>query len=191
VSSRRFVALPERLLVDAIRVAEKLGIPYTVLIERILTEVLRLMRYKKNLLESLAMVDAFDDVRRLGGMFFPEKSAVELLALASTEKLSEICLELTKMTSWYAELSKVKRSLTLTEVKNSLELWMPSARVDLVKEGESTYKFVVSFVNYSREFLELSKCVAEGLIRGYGLEEHELSTGPSVLVLRVGGLSEE
>ncbi|MEM0066382.1 MAG: hypothetical protein QXZ22_05320 [Sulfolobales archaeon] len=191
MSSRRFVALPERLLVDAIKVAEKLGIPYTVLIERILTEVLKLMRYKKNLLESLAMVDAFDDVRRLGGVFLPEKSVVEMLSLANTEKLNEICLELTKMTSWYAELSKVKRSLTLTEVKNSLELWVPSARVDLVREGEGTYKFVVSFVNYSREFLELSKCIAEGLVRGYGLEEHELMTGPSVLVLRVGGLSEE
>ncbi|MEM1703258.1 MAG: hypothetical protein QXQ31_04300 [Zestosphaera sp.] len=191
MSSRRFIALSEKLLVEAIRVAEKLGIPYTVLIEKILTEVLELLRYKKNLLESLTMVDAFDDIRRLGGVFLPEKSVAEILAHKSTEELSKICLELTTMTAWYAELSKVKRPLTPAEVKNSLELWVPSARVDLIKEGEGAYKFVISFVNYSREFLELSKCIAEGLLKGYGLEEHELSVGHSVLVVRVGGLSEE
>lgn len=191
MSSRRFVALPEKLLVDAIRVAERLGIPYTVLIERILTEVLNVLKYKKDLLESLALVDAFDDIRRLGGIFLPERVAEELLACAGMERMGEICSELAKMAAWYAELSKVKRPLTATEVKSSLELWMPSARVDLMKEGEKSYKFVVSFVNYSREFLELSKCVAEGLMRGYRLEEHEVTIGPSVLVLRVGGLNEE
>lgn len=191
MSSRRFVALPERLLVDAIRVAEKLGVPYTVLIERILSEVLRLLRYKKDLLESLNMVDAFDDVRRLGGVFLPEKSARELLSLAGFEKLGEVCSELSKMAAWYAELSKIKRPLTPSEIKNSLELWLPSARVDVVREGENSYKFVVSFANFSREFLELSRCVASGVVRGYGLDEYELTAGPSILVLRVGGLSEE
>lgn len=191
MSSRRFVALPESLLIEAVRIAERLGIPYTVLIERVLSEVLGLLRYKKNLLELLAMMDAFDDIRRLGGMFLPEKSIVELLKNLSTEKLSEVCSELTKMATWYAELSKVKRALTLSEVKNSLELWMPNARVDLVKEGKDSHKFVISFTNPSRESLEIFKCIVEGLARGYGLERREVSVGPSFLVLRVGGLSEE
>lgn len=190
-TSRKFITLPERLLAEAMKAAEKLGVPYIVLIERILSEVLKVLKYKKDLLESLAMVDAFDDIRRLGGVFLPERVAAELLARVSTERAGEICSELARMAAWYAELSRVKRPLTISEVKSSLELWMPSARVDLVREGEKSYKFVVSFVNYSREFLELSRCVAEGLIRGYGLEEHEVSTGASVLVLRVGGLSEE
>jgi len=191
VSTRRFVALPERLLIDAIKVAESMGIPYTVLIERILSEVLKVLRYKRDLLESLAMVDSYDDVRRLGGIVLPEKIVRELLSLAGPAKLGEVCSEVGRMAAWFAELAKVKRSVTPVEVRNSLELWLPSARVDVVREGDSDYKFIVSFVNYSRELLEVSKCAVEGLARGYGLDPYDISVGSSVIVLRAGGLREE
>ncbi len=191
MSSRRFVALPEGLLVDAIRVAERLGIPYTALIERILAEVLRILKYRRDFLETLSMVDALADVRRLGGVYLPERSVRELLARAGPDGLSGVCSEVSRAASWYAELGRVKRSLTVGEVKNSLELWVPSARVDLVKEGEGAYKYVVSFAEAPGELLELLRCVAEGLARGYGLESYEISVGSSVLVLRVSGLGEE
>ncbi len=191
MSARRFVALPEGLLVDAIRVAERLGIPYTALIERILTEVLRVLKYRRDFLETLTMVDALSDVRRLGGIYLPERSVRELLARAGPGGLGGVCSELSRTASWYAELGKVKRALTAGELKNSLELWVPSARVDLVREGEGAYKYVVSFADAPSELLELSRCVAEGLARGYGLEGYEISVGTSVLVLRVSGLGEE
>jgi hypothetical protein len=96
VSARRFVALPERLLVDAIKVAESMGIPYTVLIERILSEVIKVLRYKRDLLESLAMVDAFDDIRRLGGVVLPEKAVREMLSYVGPAKLGEVCSEVSR-----------------------------------------------------------------------------------------------
>lgn len=191
MSARRFVALPERLLVDAIKVAESMGIPYTVLIERILSEVIKVLRYKRDLLESLAMVDAFDDIRRLGGVVLPEKAVREMLSYVGPAKLGEVCSEVSRMAAWFAELAKVKRSVTPAEIRNSLELWLPSASVDLIKEGDDSYKFVVSFVSYSRELLEVSKCAVEGLARGYGLDPYDVSVGSAVIVLRAGGLREE
>lgn len=191
MSTRRFVALPERLLIDAIKVAESMGVPYTVLIERILSEVLKVLRHKRDLLQSLAMVDSYDDIRRLGGVVLPEKIVRELLTLAGPAKLGEACSEVGRMAAWFAELAKVKRSVTPAEIRSSLELWLPSARVDVIREGDNDYKFVVSFVNYSRELLEVSKCVVEGLARGYGLDPYDISMGSSVIVLRAGGLREE
>ncbi|MCX8184871.1 MAG: hypothetical protein RMI56_00355 [Sulfolobales archaeon] len=191
MSSRRFVALPEKLLSEAVKIAEKLGIPYTVLIERILSEVLQVLKHKKNLLESLSAVDAFDDIRKLGGVILPASVAREILKGLDRESMSRVCRELDRVAAWYAELGKVKRSVNPTEIGTSLTLWIPGANVDVVREGEKNYKFVVSSVNFTEELLELSRCIAEGLIRGYGLDSYELHTEPSVLVLRVGGLGEE
>ncbi|MCS7099618.1 MAG: hypothetical protein NZ925_04680, partial [Sulfolobales archaeon] len=181
MSSRRFVALPEKLLSEAVKIAEKIGIPYTALIEKILSEVLKVLKHKKNLLESLSAIDAFDDIRRLSGMVLPVSVAKELLKELDREKLSRVCRELDRMASWYAELGKVKRSVNPTEIGTSLTLWIPGVNVDVVREGEDSYKFVVSSVNFTEELLELSRCIAEGLVRGYGLDSYELHAEPSVL----------
>lgn len=189
VSARKFVALPERVLIEALRVAEEVGVPYTVLIERILTEVLRVMRYRRGVLESLATADSFEDVRRLGGMVLPEGVVREVLSKLGPEELKRMCSELRRMCAWFGELGRVKRPLTPNEFRNSLSVWLPSASIDVVRE-DPYFKFVVSLTSPSREFLELSRCVVEGLIKGYDLRDHEMSVGSSVIAVRVGGLVE-
>lgn len=190
MSARKFVAIPERILAEAVRVAEDMGVPYTVLIERILTEVLKVMRYRKGVLDSLAAADAFEDVRRLGGMVLPEGVVREVLGRMSPEELERVCSELGRMSAWFGELGRVKRSLTPGEFRNSLSVWLPSASIDVLKEG-TTFKFVVSLTTPSSEFLMLSKCVVEGLVRGYGIKEHDVAVGSSVITVRLGGLVEE
>ena len=192
VSSRRFVAIPESVLIEAIKVAEKLGVPYTSLIERILVEVLRVLRYRRDVLESLAMVDAYTDIRRLGGIVLPEQVVKEILGKVDRSTFESLCSELARMGSWFGELSKAKRAVTVSEVKNSLGLWFPSSSVDVSKDANTgEVKFVVSLVNPSRELLELGRCLVEGLARGYDLEGYSVTVGSSLIVLRVGRLAEE
>ena len=192
MSSRRFVAIPESVLIEAIKVAERLGIPYTVLIERILVEVLKVLRYRRDLLDSLAMVDAYTDIRRLGGIVLPEYVVREILGRVDRETLERLCSELTKMGSWFGELSRAKRFVTVSEVKSSLGLWFPSSSIDISKDSNTgEVKFVVSLVNPSRELLELGRCLVEGLARGYDLEGYSVTVGSSLIVLRVGRLAEE
>ncbi|MEM2005461.1 MAG: hypothetical protein QW705_05260 [Zestosphaera sp.] len=190
MSARRFVALPERVLSDAVRVAEEVGVPYTVLIERILTEVLKVMRYRRDVLELLAVADSLNDVRRLGGLVLPEGVVKEVLSRLSRDDLSRMCAELGRMSAWFGELGRVKRALTPNEFRNSLSLWLPSASIDVLKE-DTTFKFVVSVANPSSELLMLSRCVIEGLVRGYDIKEHEISLSSSVITVRLGGLVEE
>ncbi len=192
MSSRRFVAIPESVLIEAIKVAEKLGVPYTSLIERILVEVLRVLRYRRDVLESLAMVDAYMDIRRLGGIVLPEQVVKEILGKVDRSTFESLCSELARMGSWFGELSKAKRAVTVSEVKNSLGLWFPSSSVDVSKDANTgEVKFVVSLVNPSRELLELGRCLVEGLARGYDLEGCSVTVGSSLIVLRVGRLAEE
>ena len=192
VSSRRFVAIPESVLIEAIKVAEKLGVPYTSLIERILVEVLRVLRYRRDVLDSLAMVDAYTDIRRLGGIVLPEQAVKEILGKVDRSTFESLCSELARMGSWFGELSKAKRAVTVSEVKNSLGLWFPSSSVDVSKDANTgEVKFVVSLVNPSRELLELGRCLVEGLARGYDLEGYSVTVGSSLIVLRVGRLAEE
>jgi len=192
VSSRRFVAIPESVLIEAIKVAEKLGVPYTSLIERILVEVLRVLRYRRDVLDSLAMVDAYTDIRRLGGIVLPEQAVKEILGKVDRGTFESLCSELARMGSWFGELSKAKRAVTVSEVKNSLGLWFPSSSVDVSKDANTgEVKFVVSLVNPSRELLELGRCLVEGLARGYDLEGYSVTVGSSLIVLRVGRLAEE
>jgi hypothetical protein len=192
VSSRRFVAIPESVLIETIKVAERLGIPYTVLIERILVEVLRVLRYRRDVLDSLSMVDAFTDIRRLGGIVLPENVVREVLGKVDRGTFERLCSELTRMGSWFGELSRAKRAVTVSEVKNSLGLWFPSSSIDVSRDTNTgEVKFVISLVNPSRELLELGRCVVEGLARGYDLGDYSITVGNSLIVLRVGKLAEE
>ncbi len=192
MSSRRFVAIPESVLIEAIKVAEKLGVPYTSLVERILVEVLRVLRYKRDVLDSLAMVDAYTDIRRLGGIVLPEQVVKELLGKVDRSTYESLCSELTRMGSWFGELSRAKRAVTVSEVRNSLGLWFPSSSIDVSKDANTgEVKFVVSLVNPSRELLELGRCLVEGLARGYDLEGYNITVGSSLIILRVGKLAEE
>lgn len=192
VSSRKFVTIPERLLVDIIKVAERMGVPYVTLIERILSTVVPILRYKRNLLDSLALVDAFDDIRRLGGMVLPQQVLKEILPYVGPEKMERLCRELGRLATWFGELSRVKRPVTLGEIRNTISLWIPSASVDVVKEGDgSTFKYVLSLNDPSEELMWLARCVVEGLMKGYDVKEYEVSVGGSALVIRVSGVHEE
>jgi hypothetical protein len=138
------------------------------------------------------MVDAYTDIRRLGGIVLPEQAVKEILGKVDRGTFESLCSELARMGSWFGELSKAKRVVTVSEVKNSLGLWFPSSSVDVSKDANTgEVKFVVSLVNPSRELLELGRCLVEGLARGYDLEGYSVTVGSSLIVLRVGRLAEE
>ncbi len=182
--------ISEEIIDEAIKVGERIGIPYLVLVEKILSSVLRIMQHKGNILEVLSMVDALDDIKRLGGILFPASMVNSSLINFKSDSFQTLCNEYIKMCTWFGELSRIKRSATVNEFKSVLTLWLPTASMDVSHNGDD-YKFVIGFLGYSPEVVSLARCIIEGLIRGYDLNASEMIVKDFFIVVRVRGFVEE
>ncbi|MEM1864956.1 MAG: hypothetical protein QXD57_01820 [Ignisphaera sp.] len=187
---RRMVPISEEIIDEAIKIGERIGIPYLVLVEKILSSVLRIMHHKGNILDVLSMVDALDDIKRLGGILFPASMVNRSLIDFKNESFQLLCNEYIKMCTWFGELSRIKRSATVNEFKSVLALWLPIASID-VSHNNNDYKFVIGFLGYSPEVVSLARCIIEGLIRGYNLNMTEIIVKDFFIVIKVRGFVEE
>jgi len=188
---RRFIAISEDVIYEAINTSERVGIPYNVLIEKALRMVLDMMRYKPTIIESLAVADVVDDLRRLGGVFLPWPMARRVIEGLDNSGFQEMLGELSKMCRWFGELSRVKRGSSPREFQSTLSLWMPVATVDVVPEEGGVYRFILSVVDSSPRIIEVAKTIARGLAEGYGLKIIDVSQGSNTVVVRVTGFLEK
>lgn len=187
---KRMVPISEEIIDEAIKTGERLGVPYLTLIEKILSSVLKIMRYKSSMLETLSLVDALDDIKKLGGIIFPTSMINISLSNLRTDIFQNLCNEYIKMCTWFGELSRVKRSATVNEFKSILSLWLPIASVDILIDGNE-YKFIVGFVGYGSEVVSIAQCIVEGLARGYNLKISEISVKDFFIVVKVSGFDKE
>lgn len=187
---RRMVPISEDIVDDAIKISERIGIPYLILIERILTSILKIMKYKSNILDALVMLDALDDIKRLGGIVFPASVMSKVFNSIDTKIYGDICKEYNKMGMWFAELSRIKRTVSINEFKQAISLWLPISSIDITAEGEG-YKVVIGFIGYGEEIINIARCIIEGLIRGYNLQISELITEDVFIILKVKGFVKE
>ncbi|MEM0061403.1 MAG: hypothetical protein QW726_05685, partial [Fervidicoccaceae archaeon] len=107
----------------------------------------------------------------------------------SEEERKEMMDELYRMSSWYAELAKVKRGSSLLELKNTISIWIPSANLDIAEE-DGSYKIIVSFRDSQSSLLDFAERIVEGLLKGYGLKMIGKERKSSLLVFKVTGFYE-
>lgn len=187
---RRFLAISEDVIMDAMSVGERVGIPFTTLIENILSEVLKIMKYKPEISSAIAYADSLDDILRLGGIVMPWEVVKGILEDMDYSKKRELMEELYRMASWYGELAKVKRGNSLLELKNSISIWIPSANLDIAEEGEGVYKVILSFQDSQSSLIDLAEKIVEGLAKGYGLKINGKEKKSSLIVFRMAGFYE-
>lgn len=190
-SRRRFVPLPETLIDEAIRASERVGMPYLVLIERILETNLKIIKHKPTILKALVLADALDDLKRLGGLILPWGIAKTSIESVSESSFRELLREMERMSAWFGELSRVKRGSSPSEFETALSVMMPSAVVEVIQETDDVFKFVITFLDYSPRILQLAETIAMGLAKGYGLNVLEIKRGENTIGLRVTGFFEK
>ncbi|MCY0867952.1 MAG: hypothetical protein OWQ48_01800 [Desulfurococcus sp.] len=188
---RRFVPLSDEVINEALAVSERYGMPYSVLIERALGGLLRVMRYKSSILESIVLVDAVDDLRRLGLVFMPYTIAVKMIEEAGEELYRQLLEEASRSARWFGELSRVKRGSSPREFQTALSIWAPLTSVDVADEGEGVYKYVVSMANATPRVMRLLESVIKSMAAGYELRILDLTVGSNTIVVRVTGFLEK
>lgn len=187
---RRMVPISEEIVDEAIKIGERIGVPYLVLLERILSSVLRIMRYKDNVLDILLTLDALDDIKRLGGVIVPTSVLSYALSNGDSVFVDHLCREYVRICTWFGELSRIKRSVTLSEFKRAVSLWLPISSIDTTVEGDE-YKVIISFVGQNPEVVNIARCIVEGLIRGYNLKPSEIYVKDLFIVAKVKGFVQE
>ncbi|MEL9909026.1 MAG: hypothetical protein QXP97_06430 [Desulfurococcus sp.] len=188
---RRFVPISDEIIQEALDVAERYGMPYSVIIEKSLEGLLKIMKYKSSILESIVLVDAVDDLRRLGLVFLPMSIARRILDGLDEALFNQLLEELSRSSRWFGELSRVKRGSSPREFQTSLSLWMPMTTIDVVKESDEVYRFVISIADASPRLMRVLEKILSGMAAGYDLKILDLTVNVNTVVVRVTGFLEK
>ncbi|ACL11602.1 hypothetical protein [Desulfurococcus amylolyticus] len=188
---RRFVPISDEIIQEALDVAERYGMPYSVIIEKSLEGLLKIMKYKSSILESIVLVDAVDDLRRLGLVFLPMSIARKILDDLDEALFNQLLEELSRSSRWFGELSRVKRGSSPREFQTSLSLWMPMTTIDVVKESEEVYRFVISIADASPRLMRVLEKILSSMAAGYDLKILDLTVNINTVVVKVTGFLEK
>ncbi|MGC8953496.1 MAG: hypothetical protein ACP5N5_02105 [Desulfurococcus sp.] len=188
---RRFVPISDEIIQEALDVAERYGMPYSAIIEKSLEGLLKIMKYKSSILESIVLVDAVDDLRRLGLVFLPMSIARKILDDLDEALFNQLLEELSRSSRWFGELSRVKRGSSPREFQTSLSLWMPMTTIDVVKESEEVYRFVISIADASPRLMRVLEKILSSMAAGYDLKILDLTVNINTVVVKVTGFLEK
>jgi len=180
--SRRFIPISDELISRAIRIAERLGIPFRTFIERALESLLDVIEYNPDLMNTIAFVDAIWDLVRISGILLPRDVVYKIIERSDEETLRELERELRKVCRWYSTLVKVKRGADLKEVKPILSLWFPDTAIDITtNNSDSTIRIVLSSPNQPEKVSRLAAAVLEEFLRGLGYRVIEVRVSHGVV----------
>ncbi len=188
---RRFVPLPESLIDEAMRVSERVGMPYLVLIEKILESNLKIMKYKPSILRALVFADVIDDLRRIGSIILPWKTTRIIIDKMSDDEFNTLLEEMGRTCIWFGELMRVKHGSSPSFFEAALSAFISSALIDTIQEGDGSYRFVISFMEQSPRILKLAEQIAVNLAKGFHLNILEVKTGDNTVSIRVTGFFEK
>ncbi|MEM0505635.1 MAG: hypothetical protein QW267_07080 [Sulfolobales archaeon] len=185
-SNKRFIPISEDLVLEAVKIAERDGVPLRDFLERVLSEVVRAMKYRSNVLEVLANADAVEDIRRVSGVLLPLNFVYRLLDSMSDEEFKALVEDVRRIASWYGLLAKVKRGPTVYEFKRVLNLWLPDMNVDIIDLG-GRFKVVASSPNQPLKATLIAKYVVEELAKSMELKLSSLEHSKGLISLVVEG----
>lgn len=185
-ANKRFIPISEDLVLEAVKIAERDGVPLKDFIERVLSEVVRAMKYRSNVLEVLANADAVEDIRRISGVLLPFNFVYRLLDTVGEDEFKALVEDVRRIASWYGLLAKVKRGSSVYEFKRVLNLWLPDMNVDVIDLG-GRFKVVASSPNQPLRATLIAKHVVEELVRSMELKLGSLEYSKGLITLVVEG----
>jgi hypothetical protein len=188
---RRFVPLPESIIEEAVKVSERVGVPYLVLIEKILQANLGIMKYKPTILKALLIADAIDDLRRTGSAILPWGFVKYFLDRIGEDEFVKLLGEVEKTCMWFGEVMRVKHGSSPGIFEASLSALISSAFIDVLQEGDGSYRYVVSFMDQSQRALRLAEGIAVSLARGFHLNIIDVKRESNTVSIRVTGFFEK
>ena len=188
---RRLIPISEELVTKIIRVSERLGIPFRDLLESMISSLLDIIEYDRDVVLALDSVDAIKDLLRISGLLLPRDAVYRIIDRMSDEDIEEIIRELRHTCRWYAELVKVKRGASPRELKTLLGVWFPDCSVD-IRASDRRVRIVVSSVNQPEKVTRIVKEVSIEFLRslGYRVVSAESREGIVSLVVEVGSREE-
>lgn len=185
-SNKRFIPISEDLVLEAVKIAERDGVPLRDFLERVLSEVVKAMKYRSNVLEVLANADAVEDLRRVSGVLLPLNFVYRLLDTVGEDEFKALVEDVRRIASWYGLLAKVKRGPSVYEFKRVLNLWLPDMNVDVIDLG-GRFKVVASSPNQPLRATLIAKYVVEELVRSMELKLSSLEYSKGLITLVVEG----
>ena len=179
--SRRFIPISDEIISRAIRIAERLGIPFRTFIERTLESLLDVIEYNPDLMNTIAYVDAIWDLVRISGILLPRDVVYKIIERSDDATLRELENEIRKMCRWYSTLVKVKRGSDLKEVKPIMNLWFPDTVIDITTNSDSTIRIVLSSPTQPEKVSRLAAAALEEFLRGLGYRVKEVRVSHGVV----------
>jgi hypothetical protein len=178
---KRFVPINENIIAEAIKLAEKTGLPLRDFIERILETVINYLKYRPDLLELIQDLDVIEDIRRIGGVILPYNIVYEILNKIDEEHYNKIVDEVKKMASWYGLVVKAKFATDINVLKRTLHIWLPDMKIDISRIDNTRFRIVATSPNQPERVTMLAKEIAESLIASMDLKLESINGSKGIL----------
>ncbi len=182
---KRFVPINENIIAEAIKLAEKTGLPLRDFIERILTVVISYLKYRPDLLDLIQDLDAIEDLRRIGGVILPYNIVYQILDKIDENEYNKIIDEVKKMASWYGLVAKAKFLSDINVLKRALSIWLPDMRVDVSKIDNDRFRIVATSPNQPERVTNLAKEIAESLAVAMDLKIESINGSKGIISMVV------
>lgn len=184
-TSKRFVPVSDNILREAMRISERSGIPVRDLVEKILATIVGYMRYRPDLLEAIHMLDALEDLRRIGCVMLPQSIVKKILETVPESDFKEIVEELGKAASWYGVVAKAKRGANIDDIQVALQIWLPNIDIHItrIENNPGKFKLVASPpLNISSERLStILETIVKNIVASMGGSISSLSNSNGVI----------
>lgn len=171
-----------------IRVSERLGVPFRDLLESMLSSILDIVEYDRDIVIALDTIDAMKDLLRISGIMLPRDALYRIIERMSDSDIDEVVRELKHVCRWYAELVKIKRGSEVRELKTLLRVWFPDSSIDIKSLGSDRVRIVISSLNQPEKVSRIVSEVSTEFLRslGYRVVECEHRAGLVSLVIEYG-----
>jgi len=174
------------VLLEALRISERIGVPLRDFIERSLRAVVSAMRYRTSITEVLHLVEIIDDMRKVGISLIPQTVLERMLESLDESRYRAVVEEFRSSARWFALLMKTKHGgAGIESLELILSLWFSSAAIDIVEKGDRL-RVVLYMPRSGRKLLELAKEVALATAEILDLGVEAVSLEEGVLALEVG-----
>jgi hypothetical protein len=182
---KRFVPVSDSILREAMRISERSGVPVRDLVEKILATVVGYMRYRPDLLEAIHMLDALEDLRRIGCVMLPQSTVKKILETMPESDFREIVEELGKAAAWYGVVAKAKRGANIDDIQVALQIWLPNIDIHItrIENNPGKFKLVVSPpLNISSERLStILETIVKNIVASMGGSISSISNSSGVI----------
>ncbi len=186
LSAKRFIPISESVLAVAAKLAERSGIPLRDFIESVLSEVLKAMQFRSNVIEVISLSDLLDDLRRVGGVVVPKEFIYRILESVDDGSFQELVDEVRRIASWYGTLVKVKRGPYVETLRLVLNVWLPDMNVSIIRSNNSI-KLIASSSKQPLRASQLAGVVIEELCKSLDLKVKDLIVEKGIVKAEIEG----